>query len=194
MVFVVLEGFSGTGKTTIAKGLEREGWMRLTESAHAVPELVPVAERADTYADYSLFGATLVYSSLISKFRGERRIVSEGYLLSDLAYAKIRFELGKSRAFPMMLETCREVLKEERLRPDLYVLLEAGPDTIQARQERKNVRERNPTEFFRTRYYSALGEIHAELGQSNLEKVQTDSDPEATLGTILGVMKKRGVV
>ncbi len=67
MAFVVLEGFSGTGKTTLAKGLESMGWVRLQESAHAVPRDVPVADRADTAADFSLLGATLIYSSIISK-------------------------------------------------------------------------------------------------------------------------------
>jgi len=60
MAFIVLEGFSGTGKTSLAMGLERRGWLRLQESAHAVPKDVPVAERADTAADFSLLGATMV--------------------------------------------------------------------------------------------------------------------------------------
>src|SRR5713226_8782971 len=66
MAFIVLEGFSGTGKTSLASGLERQGWLRLQESAHAVPKDVPVADRADTPADFSLLGATMVYSSIIS--------------------------------------------------------------------------------------------------------------------------------
>ena len=87
MTFIVLEGFSGTGKTSLALGLEKRGWVRLQESAHAVPRDVPVADRADTAADFSLLGATMTYSSVVSKLRGTRKIVSEGYLLSDLAYA-----------------------------------------------------------------------------------------------------------
>ena len=145
MVFVVLEGFSGTGKTTLAKGLEARGWVRFQESAHAVPREVPVADRADTSADYSLLGATMMYSSMISSLRGTRNVVSEGYLLSDLAYARIRYDLGKSRAFPVMLETCRNLLKETSLRPDLYIVLYAGSDTIDLRQRLKDERERNLT-------------------------------------------------
>ncbi|HME18156.1 MAG TPA: hypothetical protein VKF15_00270 [Nitrososphaerales archaeon] len=194
MVFVALEGFSGTGKTTLAVGLEKLGWMRLTESAHAVPKVVPVAERADTCADFSLLGATMVYSSVISRLRGEKRIVSEGYLLSDLAYARVRSELGKSEAYPSMLEMCRTVLRQKSLRPDLYILLEARQDTIDARQQAKDDRERNITEFFRTRYYTALAEIHEELGEANVEKVYTDSDPAVTLEAVIGVLKKKGLV
>ena len=194
MVFVALEGFSGTGKTTLATGLEKLGWMRLAESAHAVPKVVPVAERADTAADYSLLGATMVYSSVISKLRGERKIVSEGYLLSDLAYARIRYDLGKSGAFPAMLELCRAALGQESLRPDLYILLEARPDTIEARQHEKDDRERNITEFFRTRYYTAIAEMHRELGQSNLEKVYTDSNPGVTLEAVMDVLRRKRVV
>ena len=194
MGFVVLEGFSGTGKTTLAKALEGQGWLRLKESAHAVPRDVPVAERADTPADYSLLGATLVYSSIISRTRGRRNIVSEGYLLSDLAYARVRYDLKKSAAFPPMLAICKEILVEPSMRPDLYILLEAGPRTIDDRQRRKNQRERNVTEFFRTRYYSALAEIHEELREKNIEKVHTDSDLRLTLQNILVILRRRKVI
>jgi thymidylate kinase len=194
LVFVALEGFSGTGKTTLAMGLEKLGWMRLAESAHAVPRVVPVAERADTCADFSLLGATMVYSSVISRLRGEKRIVSEGYLLSDLAYARIRGDLGKSDAYPALLELCRTVLKQESLRPDLYILLEARQDTIEARQQEKDDREKNIMEFFRTRYYTALAEIHRELGEANVETVYTDSDPAVTLEAVLDVLKMKRVV
>src|SRR5579863_7351068 len=141
--FVVLEGFSGTGKTSLAIGLEKMGWLRLAESAHVVPTDVPVADRADTPADFSLLGATMVYSSIISKKRQSRNIVSEGYLLSDLAYARVRYDLGKSKAFPAMLEVCRKILGDETLRPDLYILLDAGADTIGNRQQKKDDREKN---------------------------------------------------
>jgi thymidylate kinase len=194
MVFVVLEGFSGTGKTTLAKGLESMGWVRLQESAHAVPRDVPVADRADTAADYSLLGATLINSSIVSKSREVRNIVSEGYLLSDLAYARIRYDLKKSTAFPSMLALCREVLAEPSMRPDLYVLLEARPDTIDQRQKMKDDREKNDSEFFRTRYYSALAEIHEELREGNIERVYTDEDKRVTLETIVGLLRKRRVI
>ncbi len=193
MAFVVLEGFSGTGKTTLARHLERRGWLRLQESAHALPDHVPVADRGDTYSDYSLLGATLTYTSTISRLRGKRALVSEGYLLSDLAYARIRFELKKSTAYPAMLALCKEVLAIPMMRPDLYVLLDAGPETIDDRQVGKNERDRNPTEFFRARYYSALAEIHEEMNEMNVEKVHMDSDAERTLAIALGAMKKRGV-
>lgn len=191
MVFVVIEGFSGTGKTSLAKALEKKGWMRLAESAHVVPKRVPVAERADTPADYSLLGATMVYSSIIAGLREKRKIVSEGYLLSDLAYARIRYDLEKSDAFPSMLQICKDMLRNEKLRPDLYVLLQAEDVTIDERQQRKNRRERNATEFFRTRYYSAIAEIHEKLGEDKVEKIRTDSDLSATLNAILAALKKR---
>ncbi|HLQ07102.1 MAG TPA: AAA family ATPase [Nitrososphaerales archaeon] len=194
MAFIVLEGFSGTGKTSLASGLERHGWLRLQESAHAVPKDVPVADRADTPADFSLLGATMVYSSIISKLRQTRNMVSEGYLLSDLAYAKIRFELKKSEAYPAMFTMVRRILQEPAMRPDLYILLKAGPETIDLRQKDKDERERNMTEFFRMRYYSALSEIHEELGEKNTEVVETDSDLDVTLQRILDVLGRRKVV
>jgi thymidylate kinase len=194
MAFVVLEGFSGTGKTTLAKGLERLGWLRLQESAHAVSKDVPVADRADTAADFSLFGATMMYSSIISKARGRKKVVSEGYLISDLAYARIRYDLGKSSAFPSMLAVCREMLRDPKLRPDLYIILEAGPATIDERQRKKNERERNITEYFRSRYYSALSEIHAELGESNVERIRSDSGTRLTLESIVALLRRRRLV
>ena len=194
MTFVVLEGFSGTGKTTLAKGLEGQGWLRLQESAHAVPEEVPVADRADTLADYSLLGATMMYTSIVSTMRGIRRIVAEGYLLSDLAYARVRFDLKKSEAYPSMLAMCRDILANPRARPDIYILLKANPDTIDTRQKDKNERERNLNEFFRTRYYSALSEIHQELGESRVERVYTDTDMSVALGSIVSILKEKGLI
>ncbi|MGP8125732.1 MAG: hypothetical protein ACLQEQ_07735 [Nitrososphaerales archaeon] len=194
MTFVVLEGFSGTGKTTLARRLERRGWLRFQESAHALPEHVPVADRGDTYSDYSLFGATMTYVSTISRLRRTRNLVSEGYFLSDLAYAKIRFELKKSTAYPVLLALCKEVLAAPGMCPDLYVLLEAGPETIGDRQVGKKERDRNSTEVFRARYYSALAEIHDELDERKVEKVYTDSHAERTLEEVLAAMRKRKVV
>ncbi|MDG6955502.1 MAG: hypothetical protein JRN70_02955 [Nitrososphaerota archaeon] len=194
MTFVALEGFSGTGKTSLALKMEEMGWLRLQESAHAVDRGVPLADRADTAADYSLLGATMTYSSIIASRRDERDIVSEGYLISDLAYAKIRMEVGKSTAYPHMLSLVKEILSEPRLRPDLYVRLKAGAETIESRQRGKDDREKNLTEFFRTRYYTALDEIHEELGEERVETVETDSDVDATLGAVVTVLEKRRVV
>ena len=194
MVFVVLEGFSRTGKTTLARCMERRGWLRLQESAHALPDHVPLADRGDTYSDYSLLGATLTYASTISRLRGTRNVVSEGYLLSDLAYAKIRFQLKKSTAYPAMLALCREVIAVPKMRPDLYVLLDAGSETIDDRHAGKNEWNKNPTEFFRARYYTVLAEIHKELKELNIENVHADSDAEQTLDVILAAVKKRSVV
>jgi thymidylate kinase len=193
MAFIVLEGFSGTGKTSLAMGLEKRGWLRLPESAHAVSKDVPVAERADTAADFSLLGATMMSSSVISKLRGTRNIVSEGYLLGDLAYAKIRYELKKSDAYPSMVTLVKRMLQEPSLRPDLYILLRAGRENIDIRQKGKDEREKNLTEFFRTRYYTALAEIHDEMGEGSIETVETNSDVEATLRVILGVLARHQV-
>ena len=194
MAFIVLEGFSGTGKTSLAMGLESRGWLRLQESAHAVPKDVPVAERADTAADFSLLGATMMYSSMITKLRGTRNLVSEGYLLGDLAYAKIRYELKKSDAYPSMVSMVKRILQEPAMRPDLYILLEAGQETIDIRQRSKDERERNPTEFFRTRYYTAIAEIHDEMNEKNIEAVKTDSHVDATLNEILQILARRKVI
>jgi thymidylate kinase len=194
LAFIVLEGFSGTGKTTLAMGLERSGWLRLQESAHAVPREVPLADRADTAADFSLLGATMMYSSIIAKFRHTRNIVSEGYLLSDLAYAKIRFELKMSDAYPAMFSMCKRVLEEQSMKPDLYILLRAGKETINLRQRSKEERERNVTEFFRSRYYTALAEIHEELKEDSIEEVETDSDSEVTLRSVLEAAGRRRVM
>ena len=193
LAFIVLEGFSGTGKTSLALELEKRGWLRLTESAHAVTKDVPVAERADTAADFSLLGATMMSSSVVAKYRGERNIVSEGYLLADLAYAKIRYELKKSDAYPSMAALVRNMLREPALRPDLYILLRAGEEVIDIRQMSKGEREKNLTEFFRTRYYTALAKIHEEMREKSIEVVETDSDVGSSLRTVLGVLARHGV-
>ena len=193
MPLVVLEGFSGTGKTSLAKGLEEVGWLRLEESAHAVPRSVPLVDRADTYADFSLFGSTMMYCSTIAQSRGERMIVSEGYFLSDLTYAKIRFELKKSTAYPSMLKFCKDLLSDEMLRPDLYVVLQARPETIGTRQLGKDERERNETDHFRDRYYTALSEIHRDLGESKVEPLYTDTDMKVTLGSLTELLKRKGI-
>jgi len=194
MAFVVLEGFSGTGKTTLARRLEKRGWVRLQESAHALPNHVPVADRGDTYSDYSLLGATLAYTSTISRLRETRDVISEGYLLSDLAYAKIRYELKKSTAYPVMLAMCRQVLTDPTMRPDLYVLLEVGHETLYSKHVEKKERDRNTTGFFRTRYYTALAEVHEELGERNVERVHADSDSRETLHAVFAAMKRRNVL
>jgi len=194
MAFIVLEGFSGTGKTSLAIGLERHGWLRLQESAHAVPRDVPVADRADTASDFSLLGATMMYSSVISKLRGTRNIVSEGYLLGDLAYAKIRYELKKSDAYNAMVSMVRRILEEPALRPDLYILLKAGHETIDRRQSIKDEREKNVTEFFRTRFFAVLSEIHGEMQVNNVEELETDSDVEVSLHEIFRILTRRRVI
>ena len=194
MAFIVLEGFSGTGKTSLAMGLESHGWLRLQESAHAVSKDVPVADRADTAADFSLLGATMMYSSVITRLRGTRNIVSEGFLLGDLAYAKIRYELKKSDAYPAMVTIVKRILEEPALRPDLYIVLKAHHETIERRQSGKDDREKNVTEFFRARYYTALAEIHDEMQVSNVESLETDSDLEATMREIHRILAGRSVM
>jgi thymidylate kinase len=92
-----------------------------------------------------------------------------------------------------MLALCREVLAIPRMRPDLYVLLDAGPETIDDRQVRKNGKDRNATEIFRAMYYKALAEIHQELNETNIERVRTDSEVEKTLDVILAALKMKGV-
>jgi len=193
LTFIVLEGFSGTGKTTLAKTLERRGWLRLPESAHAVSSEIPVGERADTFSDYSLVGATMQYASIIARSRRDRDIVAEGYFLSDLAYALIRYDLRKSAAFPHLLEMVRSVLREGVLQPDLYLLLRAHSATIRRRQEEKNEREKNVSKFFRERYYTAIEYVHGELRQGNLEIVNTDNDAEKTLARIMVKLRRQGI-
>jgi len=193
MVFIVLEGFSGTGKTSLALGLEKMGWLRLPESAHSVPTEVPVADRGDTSSDYTLFGATMIHCSAITRLREKKRIVSEGYLLSDLAYARIRYDLGKSKAYPSMLAACREII-HQGLSPDLYVRLDAASEIIEARQRLKGQRDRNQTEFFRTRYYSALREIHAELGEENVEVMRSDTAVDSSLNRVIEILRERELV
>ncbi len=166
------------------------GWLRLPESAHSVPGSVPLGDRADTFADYSLVGATLVYSSLISLSRENRNIVSEGYLLSDLAYARIRYDLKKSEAYPATFAFCRTILAKPPMKPDLYIVLLARDDTISKRQMDKDGRERNLDGFFSETYYSALTKIHEEMGESNVAKVFTDSDPRITLGAIMDKLRE----
>jgi thymidylate kinase len=187
-----LEGFSGTGKTTLAKTLEDDGWLRLTESAHAVPSQVPVAERANTYADYSLFGAAMQCCSIISSNRSRMNIVAEGYFISDLAYARIRYTLNLSDAFPELLKIAITLLHDKMLRPDLFVLLTADPRVIEERQEMKTERDRNMTKFFRTEYYNAIEDLHKQLGLENIERVTTDSEVAKTSTVIRELLERHG--
>lgn len=193
MMFIAIEGFSGTGKTTLAKRLERRGWLRLTESAHALSKQVPVADRADTFSDFSLIGATMQYCSIISTNRASRNIVSEGYLLGDLAYARIRYDLGKSVAFPALLSLVKAVLAEKPMRPDLYILLRARAKTIGERQLGKGSREKNTSGFFRQRYYSAIMEMHQRLGQDNLKVVSSDGGGSHTFRAVLRLLEEGGI-
>jgi thymidylate kinase len=133
------------------------------------------------------------YASIIARSRRERDIVAEGYFLSDLAYALIRYDLKKSAAFPHLLEMVREVLRERVLQPDLYLLLRAHPTTIRRRQDEKNEREKNVSKFFRERYYTAIEYIHRELRQENIEIVNTDSDAERTLARIMVKLRRYGI-
>src|SRR3989454_10244625 len=167
--------------------------MRLAESAHAVSSEIPVGERADTFSDYSLVGATMQYASIIARSRLDRDIVAEGYFLSDLAYALIRYDLRKSAAFPHLLEMVRSVLRKRVLQPDLYLLLRAHSATIRRRQEEKNEREKNVSKFFRERYYTAIEYVHGELRQGNLEIVNTDSDAEKTLARSMVKLRRHGI-
>lgn len=192
MTFIVLEGFSGTGKTTLAKSLETTGWLRLTESAHAVSGQVPVAERANTYSDYSLFGATMQYCSIISSMRSKTNIVAEGYFLSDLAYARIRYTLNLSDAFPELLKLAKALLGDKMMQPDLFVLLAADTKVIEERQARKDERDRNMSEFFRTEYYNAINDLHTQLGLENVERVTTDAEVAKTSAVIRALLERRG--
>ncbi len=185
----MLEGFSGTGKTTLAKMLEARDWMRLQESAHALPDHVPVLDKGDTRSDYSLLGATLAYVSTVSRMRKDRNVVSEGYLLSDLAYAKVRMALGLSSAYPSMLSICREVLADGCARPDLYVQLSSRPGESGTKVPATGAAK----ELFRTRYYEALSEVHTELGETDVVSLSTEPDAASTLDKVLAVIKERGL-
>jgi thymidylate kinase len=192
LTFIVLEGFSGTGKTTLASKLEEKGWVRLTESAHSLPREIPVADRANTFADYSLVGATMQYSYPIYSARGSRHIVAEGYFISDLTYAMIRNKLKKSTAFEPLFKLVGTMLKEKQLQPDLYFLLKARANTIKSRQAEKGDRERNISRYFRLEYYRVIAKLHEKLQESNVEMVETDSDPDDTLGVIRSLVRKHG--
>lgn len=185
MAFIVLEGFSGTGKTTIANLLEKKGWLHLTESAHAVSSDVPLADRADVYSDYSLIGATLRTCGVIAHNRKHRNIVSEGFLVNDLTYSLIRQKRGQSDAASEMFTIVGSVLRRPLLHPDLYVLLIADDKTIMKRQKLKSDRDRLTNRFFRKTFYSTIRDLHELFGHTNVVEVRTDKGPEAAVDEIL---------
>jgi thymidylate kinase len=193
LTFIVLEGFSGTGKTTLATKLEQRGWLRLMESAHALPSEIPVADRANTFADYSLVGATMQYSYPIYSARGRKHIVAEGYFISDLTYAMIRQKLNKSSAFQSLFNLVRAMLAEPQLQPDLYLLLKARGNTIDNRQSEKNDRERNISRYFRVEYYKIIGRLHQQLQQQKVEIVETDSNLAETLKAVESLVRRHGL-
>lgn len=188
MVFIVLEGFSGTGKTSLAKMLERDGWLRITESAHSLPPDIPLADRADTYSDYALLGQVLTSTPQIRRLRSRRRVVAEGYFLSDLAYFKIRQTLRLSNAFPSIYRLVSEIMKDQTLAPDLYILLEADSGEIGRRQARKRARDRNESTYFFEKYYEFIKEFHKALNQPNYTVVHSHSRTSQTYRQIRNIL------
>lgn len=180
LTFLVLEGFSGTGKTSLADLFERDGWLRITESAHMIPQEIPVAEKANTYSDYALIGQVLTATYRIAEARGAKRIVAEGYFLSDLAYFKIRHALKLSQAYPILYTLTRSLLQDSRLRPDLYILLRADEDEIIKRQAHKVIRDRLQNRYFMTKYYEFIREFHQEFDQPNYVEVNSNSNDRQT--------------
>lgn len=191
MVFIVLEGYSGTGKTSLAKMLERDGWLRITESAHSLPPDIPVADRADTYSDYALLGQVLTSTPRIRRLRSRRRLVAEGYFLSDLAYFKIRQTLGLSSAFPRIYRLVSEIMKDQNLAPDLYILLEADSGEIGRRQERKRARDRNESTYFFEKYYEFIKEFHKALNQPNYTVMESHPRTSQTYRQIRDILSQR---
>jgi thymidylate kinase len=189
MVFIALEGFSGTGKTTISRLLARRGWVAIPESAHFVPKTVPLADRGNTYSDYALIGATLTSSYDIVNLRRERNVVADGYIVSDLTYSKIRYERGQSKAYPVLRRFVFSLLKDKLLVPDLFVVLKADEDTIYRRQKYKEEREKNINIYFMERYYKILYMLHREMGH-NFTNLSTDERKEKTERKIVEMVEK----
>lgn len=193
MAFIVLEGFSGTGKTTIANMFEKKNWLHITESAHAIAQEIPVADRGDVYSDYSLIGATLRNSGIIAGNRRKRNIVGEGYFVSDLAYAMIRQRRGLSEAASEFFPIVHNVIKKKRLQPDLYVLLTASDRSILRRQRLKSDRDRLTNRFFMDNFNTIIMDLHQLFGHKNVVAVSNDKGREATFRNIREIMKKRRV-
>ncbi len=189
MVFVVLEGFSGSGKTTVAKLLSRNGWKAITESAHSVPETVQLADRGDTYSDYSLLGATLLSTYEIAHSRKSMNIVAEGYFISDLAYARIRYEKGLSNAYPLLKDFVFSLLEDRSLLPDIFVVLEASKETLQSRQSLKSERDKNLSSYFMERYYKLVYSFHRGMGHV-FTKLSTEEREEETAEKIVDMVEK----
>jgi hypothetical protein len=49
-------------------------------------------------------------------------------------------------------------------------------------------------DFFRTRYYSAIREIHERIGEEKLVTVFTDLNSKATLAAIIALLRKRKLI
>ena len=185
LTFVVLEGFSGTGKTTVANALEQIGWLHLTESAHTVSVDIPLADRADIYSDYSLFGATLKTTGIIAHNRDRRNIVSEGFLVNDLTYSLIRQKRGQSDAASEFFSIVGSVLNKPALKPDLFVILMADEKAIMKRQKLKSDRDRLTNRFFRDTFYQTLNDLHALFGHRNTIVIRTDKGKDEAVKEIL---------
>jgi thymidylate kinase len=189
MVFIALEGFSGTGKTTISRNLYNKGWVSIPESAHVVPDSVPLADRGNTYSDYALIGASLMRMYEIASLRKNKYVVADGYIVSDLTYAKIRYEKGLSNAYPALYNFVKSILGDENIVPDLFIVLTAKEKTIKERQRFKEERDKNLSKYFMKRYYRILYGLHKEM-RHKFVNLSTDDDIEVTAEKILQMVGK----
>lgn len=136
--YVVVEGPIGVGKTTLARALgELSGASLMLEDPNANPFLPRFYENADRYALptqlFFLFQRIDQLASLNQSDLFRRATVSDFMLEKDALFARLNLKDDELKLY----EQIYAHLKPQAPAPDLVIYLQAAPDTLIERVQRR---------------------------------------------------------
>jgi len=143
--YVVVEGPIGAGKTTLARAIsDASGASLMLENPDANPFLPRFYENADRYALptqlFFLFQRIDQLATLNQSDLFRRATVADFMLEKDALFARLNLKDEELKLY----EQIYEHLKPQAPQPDLVIYLQAAPDTLIERvQRRAAVYERN---------------------------------------------------